>query len=77
MGVDREENCDSCLWWEPYEGEEENGECHRYAPSPLSLNNNDQEIDDDDNNDIYTSWPMTFSRDWCGEYGLKNERKKQ
>jgi hypothetical protein len=39
-------------------------ECHRYAPKPLILSNNDVAI---------VNWPIMDCNDFCGEFELKVE----
>ena len=68
--TDREELCINCRFWESNMGrrarypEDEavfksSSDCRRYAPQPRSMA---------DLCDVWASWPLTCSGEWCAEF---------
>ena len=55
--------CQNCRHWldGSFSGEEGLGQCHRYAPHPVS-ERRDLEFEYD------TVWPVTARVHWCGEW---------
>lgn len=53
--------CNTCDYWVNYQGNDDLGECHRYAPR-----NSDREYMMGALCEI--DWPLTKDDDFCGEY---------
>lgn len=68
--TERKERCKSCIFWtgpHPAEYEDNRGACHRNAPRPLS-------IDNDEHHFGLWTWPMVTPGDWCGEWQSLNSK---
>lgn len=71
--------CGNCKYWkvDPDQTNFElkgQGECKRYAPSPSFTSSTTKEKDDRD--ECYWApravyWPLTWARDWCGDWKAK------
>ena len=55
-------------------GDEENGRCHRYAPTPY-VGMEDTKVHEDLDFIFITHWPETHFSDWCGDmkFNFKTE----
>ena len=56
--------CKDCLFWVPIKGRSE-GECHRYAPRPEVMHEDDKRANEEE---TLMNWPSTQGEDFCGEW---------
>lgn len=49
--------CDTCAWWNEFDGYRGHGKCHRYPPVVFWKGEYREEY-----------WPSTKGFDWCGEH---------
>ncbi len=70
MGMGKE--CGECLYWKPLDetgGFAIQGECRRYAPSPMVFR---EDSNEESKNFPLVVWPATDAYNVCGDFQLKS-----
>lgn len=60
-------NCAQCHFWQSRTAAHTVGDCHRFPPAVIVVNDADDEL-----TQTRDMWPIVTAGQWCGEFKGKN-----
>jgi hypothetical protein len=57
--------CADCRFYDPWPGDHDDGECRRYAPKAVVIQQGTTTASSDE---IVAIWPSVLSHSWCGDF---------